>query len=499
MAFTWGSNLAPDIIDAIRAAGDLHVAAMILNKKWGTELTYSALKNGCYKLGIDFTAIQEETREARAKSLIKQLTPAGPFSLEPCDCGGLTPPDPRGEVFHSAERCEVRPLSDADDDEDAEPLDAPIEPIRGHNQLRAVLDDVNFMPPLFGGEKRRIKGPPPKPLIEGVTSCPKCAFGSRLPNGYCTLCGVTTEEPRFESLEDLADARGSEAAQPEPQYPLPWQSYEITSGPSERSPLIAAPTEVQRGIIIPDTHVPLHSQKAYACALAIAKEWKPHFGVIIGDYMEMLALSRHPKNKPDLTRLAEEYYAANVALDDMQDATPGCDWTYIQGNHEWRADRYMAEYGELDGMLNVPVSLAIKKSDAVHPRFETKLRGMRWVAVDEQPYLTAHSAYYHGHHYTNLHHASSHANAYTTSRCNGLPVFYGHMHTMQFFASANGSYAQCVGFLGDEKALAYTLGKPTPWRLGLILQEVAPDGTMNYTPVHITSEGRALFHGKLVG
>lgn len=278
---------------------------------------------------------------------------------------------------------------------------------------------------------------------------------------------------------------------------VPWLDYRPYTPPQDTPASKVKSVHTERGIIIPDTHIPLHDRKAWGCVLGIVKEWAPSFGVIIGDFAELGALSRHPKNKPDLDRLAQEFYSVNLRLDELQSRSPNAKWIYIEGNHEFRAQRYMNEYGQLDGMLNVPVSLCIDPNPDRYHRFQTELRGMTYIPTDKQPFLTSHSAYYHGHHFMNKHHAASHAEAYAMARCGGRPVFYGHMHTFQSYTSTTGTFAQCCGFLGDEKALAYTLGKPTAWSLGLVLQEVTEDGAMSYTPVRITN-GRAIFHGKIV-
>lgn len=280
-----------------------------------------------------------------------------------------------------------------------------------------------------------------------------------------------------------------------------WQNYRprATIEMPTPSPVakVVVSAGVQRGIVIPDSHHPLVDKRANGVAIGIIKDCQPDFGVIIGDFGDLESLSKHPKSRPDLVRLSHEYYSMNLALDEIQNASPNTKWVYIEGNHERRAKKYSAEQGELDGMLNVPEQLFITPPGNGYFRSSNNLlRGMVWVPYEQQPFITPHSAYWHGHHYTSQHHASKNANTYANSRGKHKPVFYGHMHTFQHFTDASGTYAVCTGFLGNEKALGYVDEKPVPWVTGIVYQEVIGD-MMTWMPIYINN-GRAIFRGKLI-
>jgi predicted phosphodiesterase len=261
----------------------------------------------------------------------------------------------------------------------------------------------------------------------------------------------------------------------------------------------ATPAEVTRIAVVPDWHQPLSDPKVTNCALGVLKELNPHVGVIIGDYGDFEALSGHERSKPDLVKLANEYRLLNHSLDALQNATPSTKWVYIEGNHERRAKRFMAEQGRLDGMLNVPVNLYIERKDENYFRDSgVALRGIEWVPYEKQPYfIGAHSAYYHGHHYSAQHHAYKHALVFSSSSCENRTVFYGHRHVYQAHRAENHCEAVCVGFLGDERALEYTNGRPTPWVTGLVYQEALGEH-MDHSFVHI-KKGSAIFKSKLIG
>jgi predicted phosphodiesterase len=249
-------------------------------------------------------------------------------------------------------------------------------------------------------------------------------------------------------------------------------------------------------LVVPDTHCGFHDKKAWAAMLALASVWKPERVIIIGDFMDTESVSSHPASTSARTYLAEEYYAANVLLDELQAATPDATWLYLEGNHENRVQKWCAQYGELDGLFNVPRSLYIEGSE--YHRDTPKLRGMTWVPLSRQPLVIDGVAYLHGH-YENMHHAYHHA-LHEAPKLGVRCVVYGHMHGLQHAVAPHGAEAWCCGFLGDESSRvfkAYTKGRPRPWTLGVLLQEVGY-GMVRNIPVRFV-DGRALFDGRVIG
>lgn len=283
-----------------------------------------------------------------------------------------------------------------------------------------------------------------------------------------------------------------------------WQGYRPRAGwtePERSGPSAVTAAESRRVLVIPDVHVPYHDRKAWSVALSIAREWNPHRVVVIGDFMDTEAVSRHPKTQPDVIRLAEEYHEANLRLDELQNVTPDASWLYIEGNHENRVAKWCNEFGTMDGLFDVAASLYMVARDDYHRNAST-LRGMEWIPLSRQPFVIDGVAYLHGV-FENMHHASFHAGQLAPTL--GVPeVVYGHMHALQSATSPAlpgrpGYRATCCGFLGDATQRvfrAYVKGKPKPWDVGLLLQEVG-GGLATNTPVRIV-DGRALFGGRVV-
>lgn len=286
--------------------------------------------------------------------------------------------------------------------------------------------------------------------------------------------------------------------------PVPaWQRYKPRLGwqePVRSKPAKGQAAKTVRTLVFADAHHPYVSEPAWNCLLGIIRDVKPDRVVNLGDFMDMESLSRHPKSKPDLVRLSSEYYAANVALDEVQNAAPGAEHYYIEGNHEGRAGKFTNEFGTLDGMLSVAQSLFLEPNpDHYHRRSSDNIRGMKWIPLSMQPFGIDGVGYLHGLSETK-HHAAYTAETEGPARGHRL-LMYGHMHAAQSYTSSAGFQARSCPWLGNATApvfRAYVKGRSRPWSHGVELIESC-DGAVSVTSIPIVN-GRALVGGKaLVG
>lgn len=105
--------------------------------------------------------------------------------------------------------------------------------------------------------------------------------------------------------------------------------------------------------------------------------------VIMGDFLDMQALSAWDKNKRltmEGRRYKEEIDAGNVALDLLlrpiaaynterkaQRKRPYAPHlVYLSGNHEYRLDRYLEEHAELEGQLDYIRELKLRERGFIH-------------------------------------------------------------------------------------------------------------------------------------
>lgn len=277
-----------------------------------------------------------------------------------------------------------------------------------------------------------------------------------------------------------------------------WQGYRPMAGwtPPQPSRVARARTEeVTRTVVLADVHAPCHDRAAWACALGVIRELAPQRVVINGDFLDLESLSRHPKARPDLTRLSGEWYAGNVMLDELQDAAGSAEVVYLEGNHESRASRYCLEFGPLDGVLDVAQSLYITPRGEYH-REAVKLRGVRWVPLRLQPFDLEGVGYLHGV-FECMHHAAAHANG-LGPRSGLRTLVTAHMHAWQSFTSNAGYSAFACPWLGDssQPVFAYTKGRPRPWSQGLLhIEQAGPSTSVSLIPIE---HGRALALGHVV-
>jgi len=244
--------------------------------------------------------------------------------------------------------------------------------------------------------------------------------------------------------------------------------------------------------VLPDAHIPHQDPKAWRCAIKLLGELQPDEVVIIGDFADLESLSHHVKNRPELTKLKGEYEVCNGALDQVQMAAPGAHWTYIEGNHEYRAVKHTnTVVPHLDGLLDVPAALNLEQRHISWVPMRKSLR-RAWVSPWGVGYM--HAADSNGRTRPGKHHAAMHANLVgPASHC--PVVVYGHHHSFQSYRSSAGYEAHCCGFLGDfdadDTAFDYNSG-PTPWVIGVLLQRV-DRGLVTTTQVPIYQGRHSLY------
>lgn len=103
-------------------------------------------------------------------------------------------------------------------------------------------------------------------------------------------------------------------------------------------------------LIIPDTHRPYHDRRAYNLMIRIYQEIVAKFQniaefeiVILGDYADFYAVSRHGKDPTVLALLQQEIEDVNAGLDELDLLFPFAKKVFIEGNHEDRLSRYLSD------------------------------------------------------------------------------------------------------------------------------------------------------------
>jgi hypothetical protein len=242
-------------------------------------------------------------------------------------------------------------------------------------------------------------------------------------------------------------------------------------------------TATETRLVVPDRHGKAMDPKAWEILKDVAQDLRPDRVIVMGDFLDMVSLSHHPKREPDTTRFDDEIEEGKQALDELQEAAQARHFDYLEGNHESWCRSFMAEQPNLAGTLDIDKNLGLEE------------RGIRWVSLYEQDnFQIGPVAYLHAIS-ESRHSAMVHATDFgPTIGCKH--VVFAHVHTFQCFVSKAGYLARCSGFLGDEKniAFSYKKGRPAGWQLGFLIQEVSGTAVTD-TEVRVVN-GRAVFRGK---
>lgn len=102
-------------------------------------------------------------------------------------------------------------------------------------------------------------------------------------------------------------------------------------------------------LVLPDLHIPHQDKPALRCALKAHELLRPARTIILGDWIDCEGFSSHPvKSRAEHragTFFEEEIRPCNLLLDRLQNNTGHL--IYIEGNHEHRVERMVAEKGGL--------------------------------------------------------------------------------------------------------------------------------------------------------
>lgn len=98
-----------------------------------------------------------------------------------------------------------------------------------------------------------------------------------------------------------------------------------------------------RMIIYPDAHIPAHNRRLFWAVQRFAADYKPHVNLSIGDWGDIVFMSRHPKPLRTIVRPQDELDECKRAWDEIMEISEA-EWGYIIiGNHEDRIYRFLQE------------------------------------------------------------------------------------------------------------------------------------------------------------
>ena len=168
--------------------------------------------------------------------------------------------------------------------------------------------------------------------------------------------------------------------------------------------------------------------------------------------------------------LVKDNLVVNGFLDELQSAVKGAKVTIIEGNHDYRIEKYLDFHPELEGQLECVKAWRLKE------------RKINWVPFWSEGtiYRIGKANFIHGL-YTTKWHSEKHCREY------GENTFYGHTHDVQCFSVQEiGEFprvGQSLGCLCEKPQ--WKRGRPDRWQQAFGVFHFFPNGNFSYNVVRI--------------
>lgn len=235
---------------------------------------------------------------------------------------------------------------------------------------------------------------------------------------------------------------------------------------------------------VPDTHVPYHDARAFKLFLKSMKVFNPHALIIGGDFADFYSVSSHDKNPKRVNNLLEEVEAVNIALDEI-DALGIKEKYFIEGNHEWRLERYLCTKApELFDMFTIPELFELKERGYKFTPYKQHLRiGKLYVTHD-----------------TGTAGKFAHYKSQADFEDN---IVINHTHRLGYTVVGNAKGKPHVGamfgWLGDPTKADYMhrIKSLRDWAQGFGIGYMEPSGNIHLRPIPIV-DYKVIIEGKLV-
>lgn len=238
-----------------------------------------------------------------------------------------------------------------------------------------------------------------------------------------------------------------------------------------------------------DTHRPYHHKRAYALMLKVAKDIGIDEINIIGDYADFYWINGHGAKDPRVvTNLMQEVECVNEGLDELDSLFPYAKKRYIQGNHEYRLERYIQNKApELFGFISCQSLFKIDQR-----------KNWSWVSYgpNQRSRVLGSKLF--------IRHEPLGNSAKLTAARALCSIVHGHTHRIEesHIVGLDGTnhVAFCGGWLGDKRKdeiYGYVKGHHQ-WQLGFVLVWVCEKtGYFYHHKVHILDNMTCVVNGKL--
>jgi len=235
--------------------------------------------------------------------------------------------------------------------------------------------------------------------------------------------------------------------------------------------------KTKTALIIPDVHFPYADERAYDLMLKVAMDQKIDEIVLLGDFADFYAVNSHGKDAAIDGTLKEEVDEVNARLDELDFLFPKANKVFLEGNHEFRLQRFINKQApDLHGLISVPALFELDTRDKWRwvpytPDQGYKVLGGKLIARHEPVGGGIHCA---------------HGSVVKA----GCSVIFGHHHKIQEsqVVMMNGQNHRGItcGWLGNKNSPVMQYVKNHhQWALGFNLVTTLEDGTFFAQNIHI--------------
>ncbi len=247
---------------------------------------------------------------------------------------------------------------------------------------------------------------------------------------------------------------------------------------------------VRRSLIIPDSHIPYHNKKAVELVLEMGKDTEGlEEIVILGDFADFYAVNSHGKHPGMMHVLTKEVDAVNEVLDTIDKEFPGVRKVFLQGNHEYRLERYIYN--------NAPALFGVTQWKEL---FKLRTRP-NWVPIDYGPmqyYQVLGSDLFSRHEPYSMTSAKA-----SLSKC-ASNLVYGHIHRIEYAIARRPDGKRIInyspGWLGDmaEKEVYGYVKNPPVWEMGASVVTVEGESKdFDFQIINFDEKIRAQYNGRI--
>lgn len=208
--------------------------------------------------------------------------------------------------------------------------------------------------------------------------------------------------------------------------------------------------------------------------------------VLLGDYADFISVSSHDKGDPRLPQLlTAEIESVNQGLDEFDRLFPKAKKVFLEGNHEFRLEKYIYK--------NAPALFGLTEIEALFQIAQRPLWSYRSYGRN-QAYRVL-GTELHARHTPLASSVDSSLKRAMTSHC------FGHIHRIVesrcVGLDGRTHVAFAPGWLGDPRSKAFDyLSLPANWQWGFALVSSSSTKEFHHEIIHIRKDFSCLAHGK---